>query len=212
MSATKSHSNPFDALDARLARFRPKQSRKVNTVNQDTQKPESGANSPNLRPITQRDFESRMKNRVKNQGALASTVQGLTNKKYRSTVALTAQQYADLEAKKHAAVAGDMIRNCVSDMSNILNELRTKIDFAEPGELKTVTDTYAAATRELRRALGIIEQTGHNVSSALVQVQCVGQVSVSTDDLPHDMELAEPTDTLDLPDVLAEFSSPLNSA
>jgi len=134
-----------------------------------------------------------LKKVVKIQKNLDAAALGLTKGK-RSTVALTAQQYADLEARKHAAVAGEMIRNCVCDMQNILNELRTKIDFAEPSELKAVTDTYAAATRELRRALGLLEEQQGTLPTALVQVQCLGSVQVANGEIESGEEAIEMPD------------------
>ncbi|MDA1277442.1 MAG: hypothetical protein O2960_25865 [Verrucomicrobia bacterium] len=151
-----------------------------------------------------------MKNAIGNTVDDALAGKGLTNKQYRSTVALTAQQYADLEARKHAHRAGELIDKTTVDMFNVINELRTKIDLSEIGELKTLVDTYRAAGTELRRAMGICEPGAGSTqqSGALVQVQCLGTVVLNQADLGDDYDVAQaPGTTLGLPDLDDVFPS-----
>jgi len=207
---TNTPQNPFDALDERLAKLRPKKSKKANTKIQDGQAPIPDTNNQVSNPVNQRDFEARMKNSIKNQADLAPMSQGLTSKAYRSTVALTAQQYADLEARKHAHRAGEMIEKTTIDMFNVINELRAKIDLSEVGELKTLVDTYRAAGTELRRAMGICEPggAGNQQSGALVQVQCLGNVVLNQSDLGDDYDVVQaPGNSLGLPDLDDVFPS-----
>jgi len=206
MRETKTAKSLFSGLDARLAKLAPKSSkRKPDSIN-----PQPDSINPNPRPQTEREFVMGMKNAIGNTVDDALAGKGLTNKQYRSTVALTAQQYADLEARKHAHRAGEMIEKTTIDMFNVINELRAKIDFSEVGELKTLVDTYRAAGTELRRAMGICEPgAGSNQQSgALVQVQCLGTVVLNQADLGDDYDVAQaPVNSLGLPDLDDVFPS-----
>jgi hypothetical protein len=111
---------------------------------------------------------------------------------YSDRIALTAQQFADEAAKAHASKAGWLVDRVIGDMTAVLDRVSESIPFADVREIKPLTETHQIASAEIRRALGLRDDIDASGSRSLVQIQCVGTVSVT--------EPVQPM-SIDLPDV-----------
>jgi hypothetical protein len=112
--------------------------------------------------------------------------------RFSDVVAFTAQQYADEAAKAHASKAGWLVDRVIGDMTAVLDRVSESIPFADVREIKPLTETHQIASAEIRRALGLRDDIDASGSRSLVQIQCVGTVSVT--------EPVQPM-SIDLPDV-----------
>lgn len=94
------------------------------------------------------------------------------------TVLVTAQEYARYESRKYAAYASKLISDTIDDMSMVLKVLRDAIPHTDALKMRPIVESYVAATSEMRRALGIVDDVSSSGPKSLVTIQCVGAVSV----------------------------------
>lgn len=108
-----------------------------------------------------------------------STAAAITTRDFAGMVTMTAQQYAQQEGAKYAQWAATLVRDTINDMSMVLGVLREAIPFTEAGKMRPIMESYQAATSEMRKALGLVEDAQTTGPRTLVQIQCVGDVTVS---------------------------------
>ena len=95
---------------------------------------------------------------------------------------LTAQQYAEQEARKHAHRATELIRRSVESMEVAMGVVEAELPFTDGKDVRHLLEGYRAATAEMRKALGIREDNGVQGPQTLVSIQCVGDVHVNEPD------------------------------
>lgn len=160
--------NPFSRLQERLSKQKSKAPK--------TPYPKPAKSHPKVYSRNQKPqiVESVLKVSARNQNVDSNRITPL--------VLLTAQQYAEQEARKHAPKAAELIRKSISDMEVALNVVGEELPFAEGKDVRHLLEGYRAATSEMRKALGMTEDVQSTGPKTLVQIQCVGSVDVSAPD------------------------------
>jgi hypothetical protein len=117
----------------------------------------------------------------------------MTIRDFNGVVTMSATDYARQEGQKYAQWAATLVRETIEDMSAVLGVLREAIPFTEAQKMRPIMESYAAATSEMRRALGLVEDVSAAGPRTLVQIQCVGDVTVQS-------RTDEAAPSVDLPD------------